>query len=134
VLVRVKRSPERPLIAWASGVTLTWGLLTILFFRYADSENSYRAVVMNVVRALPKQTQCISTHNLGEPQRAMFHYMAGIITYRDEVPGRQRECDVLLIQGFRKNIQPPPKGKWRLLWEGARPGDNRELFRLYQRQ
>lgn len=134
VLTRIKRSPERPLIAWSTGVTIAWGLLAVLFLRYFDSENSYRAVVVNVARALPPQTECISARNLGEPQRALFHYMGGIITYRDEVPARRRDCNVLLIQGFRSNIQPPPEGDWRLLWEGARPGDNRELFRLYQRQ
>jgi hypothetical protein len=115
-------------------VTLVWGLLTIFFWRYADSENSYRAVVAGVARALPRDTQCISSHNLGEPQRALFHYMAGIVTYRDDVPGRARDCDVMLIQGMRHHVEPPSQGKWRLLWEGARPGDNRELFRLYQRQ
>jgi 4-amino-4-deoxy-L-arabinose transferase-like glycosyltransferase len=134
VLIRIKRSPERPLIAWSTGVTLVWGLLAVLFLRYFDSENSYRAVVVNVARALPLETDCISARNLGEPQRALFHYMGGIITYREEVPGRRRDCAVLLIQGFRSNIQSPPEGNWRLLWEGARPGDNRELFRLYQRQ
>jgi hypothetical protein len=64
----------------------------------------------------------------------MFHYMGGIVTYRDEAPARRRDCNVLLIQGFRLSIQSPPPGVWRLLWEGTRPGDNRELFRLYQRQ
>jgi hypothetical protein len=134
VMVRLRRTPERPLIAWAAGVTLTWGLLTIFFLRYFDSENSYRPVVMDVARALPREYQCISSRNLGEPQRALFEYMAGIVTYRDEVAARRRDCDVLLIQGFRTRIQSPPEGKWLLLWEGARRGDNRELFRLYQRR
>jgi len=134
VMMQLRRTPERPLIAWAAGVTLTWGLLTTFFWRYADSENSYRPVVMEVARALPHEYQCISSRNLGEPQRGLFEYMAGIVTYRDEVPARRRDCDVLLIQGFRTAIQSPPEGKWLLLWEGARRGDNRELFRLYQRQ
>jgi hypothetical protein len=89
---------------------------------------------MEVARALPREHRCVSSHNLGEPQRALFEYMGGIITYRDEVPARRRDCDVVLIQGFRNRIQPAPPGKWLLLWQGARPGDNRELFRLYQRQ
>jgi 4-amino-4-deoxy-L-arabinose transferase-like glycosyltransferase len=134
VVIRLKRTPERGLLTWAAGVALAWGLLTTFFWAYADSENSYRYVVMNVARNLPPETQCISSRNLGEPQRAMFHYMGGIVTYRDEAPARRRDCNVLLIQGFRLSIQSPPPGVWRLLWEGTRPGDNRELFRLYQRQ
>jgi 4-amino-4-deoxy-L-arabinose transferase-like glycosyltransferase len=132
VLVRLKRSAERPLVAWAVGVTMVWGLLTIFFWEYADSRNSYRPLVMEVTRQLPRGYTCISSYNLGEPQRALFEYFAGIVTYRDEVPSRRRDCDVLLVQGMRTGIyQPGPP--WEQLWEGTRPGDKRELFRLYRR-
>ena len=75
VLVRLKRSAERPLVAWAVGVTMVWGLLTIFFWEYADSRNSYRPLVMEVTRQLPPGYTCISSHSLGEPQRALFEYL-----------------------------------------------------------
>jgi 4-amino-4-deoxy-L-arabinose transferase-like glycosyltransferase len=133
VLIRLTRTPERPLVAWAAGVTMVWGLLAAFFLAYVDSANSYRSVVQHVARSLPPDTQCISARNVGEPQRALFHYMAGIITYRDDVPTRKRDCNVLLVQGFRSHIYQPDQS-WILLWEGARPGDNKELFRLYRRR
>jgi hypothetical protein len=62
----------------------------------------------------------------------MFEYFAGIVTYRDEVSSRQRDCDILLVQGMRTGIYQPGS-PWEQLWEGTRPGDKRELFRLYRR-
>ena len=132
VLVRLKRSAERPLVAWAVGVTMVWGLLTIFFWEYADSRNSYRPLVMEVIRQLPPGYTCISSHSLGEPQRALFEYFAGIVTYREEVPSRKRDCDILLVQGMRAGIYQPG-APWQQFWEGTRPGDKRELFRLYRR-
>jgi len=74
----------------------------------------------------------MSARNLGDPQRAMLEYFAGIVTYRDEIPGRQRQCDLLLVQGSRTSIhQPGPN--WTKIWEGARLGDDKELFQLYRR-
>lgn len=132
VLLRLKRSAERPLVAWAVGATMVWGLLTIFFWEYADSRNSYRPLVMEVVQQLPPGYTCIASHSLGEPQRALFEYFAGIITYREEIPSRRRDCDILLVQGMRTSMFEPGSG-WQPFWEGTRPGDKRELFRLYRR-
>jgi hypothetical protein len=46
---------------------------------------------MEVTRQLPRGYSCISSHSLGEPQRALFEYFAGIVTYREEVPSRKRD-------------------------------------------
>ena len=64
VLRRLKRSPERPLVAWAVGATMVWGLLTIFFWEYADSRNSYRPLVLEVTRQLPPGYTCISSYGL----------------------------------------------------------------------
>jgi hypothetical protein len=62
----------------------------------------------------------------------MLHYYAGIITHREEIRERRRSCDLLLIQGHPR-IETPPRGNWRKIWEGGRPGDKDERYRLYQR-
>jgi 4-amino-4-deoxy-L-arabinose transferase-like glycosyltransferase len=132
VLTRLRRSPERPLIAHATGITLIWGLGLSLFMSYADTGKSYRPMVVSMAHALPSEYRCISARNLGDPQRAMLEYFAGIVTYRDEIPGRQRQCDLLLVQGSRTSIhQPGPS--WTKIWEGSRLGDDKELFQLYRR-
>jgi len=132
VLFTLRRSPERPAWIWASGVTVTWGLLGVLFVGWADVGKSYRSVVTDFQRALPAQYDCISSRDLAEPQRALFHYFAGVVTYREEVPERRRECPLMLVQGSTRDERPPGPS-WVKVWEGSRPGDRAERFRLYQR-
>ncbi len=131
--LRGPRGPARPILLWTSGVTLVWGLLLILFVHYADTGKSYRTMVYDIRAQLPAGYRCLASQNLGEPQRALLDYLAGIITERQEIPQRRRDCDLQLVQGFRYQIADPGPG-WKLLWEGARLGDNKELYRLYRRE
>jgi 4-amino-4-deoxy-L-arabinose transferase-like glycosyltransferase len=133
VLARLKRTSDRPLLAWAAGITAMWALLATLFVGWADASKSYRSMVASMQLALPKQYDCIASRDLTEPQRAMLHYFAGIITYREEAPGRQRDCELLLTQGVPQ-YEVIPRGAWRKLWEGSRPRDKDEQYRLYQRE
>ncbi len=128
-----KRSPQRPMIIWAAGITTIWALLAILFIGWIDAGKSYRTMVASLERALPKKYDCISSMYLGESQRAMLHYYAGIITYREESNERRRNCQLMLVQGQPRYEVPPP-GNWRKIWEGGRPRDKDELYRLYERR
>ncbi len=133
VVFKLKKGPERPVVAWAAGITVMWGLLAVLFVGWADTAKSYRSMMVDMQRALPKKYNCISSRDLGEAQRAALHYFAGIIASREEIPERQRQCDLLLVQGkpLDENVLP---GQWKKIWEGHRPGDKDERYRLYQRQ
>jgi hypothetical protein len=42
-------------------------------------------------------------------------------------------CDLYLIQDERGQEKIEPGPDWRLIWEGKRPSDRRESFRLFQR-
>jgi len=132
VLVKLRKSAERPVVAWAAGITVMWGLLTVLFVGWADNVKSYRSVFVQMKKVLPKEYRCVSSRDLSEPQRASLHYFAGIVTYREEIPERRRDCDFLLVQGkpLDENVIPP---QWKKIWEGQRPGDRDERYRLYQR-
>jgi 4-amino-4-deoxy-L-arabinose transferase-like glycosyltransferase len=132
ILVRLERNAERPLLTWAAGITAMWALLATLFVGWADTSKSYRAMIASMQLALPKQYDCIASRDLTEPQRAMLHYFAGIITYREEVPGRRRDCQLMLTQGVPQ-YEVIPRGPWTKIWEGARPRDKDEHYRLYQR-
>jgi hypothetical protein len=132
VVIGLRRSPERPVFVWAAGFTTIWALLAILFIGWIDTRNSYRSMMASIEKALPKKYDCLSSKDLGEGQRAMLHYFAGIITYREEVKERRRKCGYLLVQGNPRHEVPPP-GSWRKIWEGSRPGDKDERYRLYQR-
>jgi 4-amino-4-deoxy-L-arabinose transferase-like glycosyltransferase len=130
LLAKLERTVERPVIVWAAGMTLIWGLLNTLFLDYADTSKSYRSMVVELVQALPPGYDCISSRGLGESQRAMLHYLGGIVTYREERPERRRTCDLLLAQGERSEPPEIPPG-WHQVWEGTRPGENDEYFWLY---
>jgi 4-amino-4-deoxy-L-arabinose transferase-like glycosyltransferase len=132
VLVRMKRSPQRPAFVWAAGVTVTWALLATLFIGWIDTGKSYRGMIRNLQAALPATYRCMSSRDLAEPQRAMLHYFAGIVTFREESPARRRDCDLLLVQGT-PHAEHAPRGEWTKIWEGGRPGDKTERYRVYQR-
>jgi 4-amino-4-deoxy-L-arabinose transferase-like glycosyltransferase len=131
-LARARRGAERPLTVWATGVAVVWAMAAAMFMRYVDADKTYRPVMLDLARALPPGHHCVSSHNLGDTQRAMLHYYAGALTYREGIPGRSRHCDVLLVQGAPANMYVPGQ-EWTQIWEGARVGERRELFRLYRR-
>jgi hypothetical protein len=132
VLFGVKRGPRRPVIVWATGITVVWALLATLFIGWVDAGKSYRSMIVSMQQALPGKYDCMSSRLLGEPQRALLHYFAGIRTYREEAPDRQRRCELLLAQGTPQN-ETVPRGAWRKIWEGSRPGDRDERYWLYRR-
>ena len=144
LLLRLKRGQERPVtrpvIVWAAGIALVWGMLMTLFVGWLDTGKSYRSMVASMKQSLPAHYRCIASQNLGEPQRAMLHYYGKIMTRRIELPAAQSNqsnksqlCDLFLVQGAATApIAPPGKG-WKKIWEGARPGDDIEAFWLYRR-
>jgi hypothetical protein len=132
VLASFRKSAVRPVVVWGAGVTTMWALIAILFVGWADNAKSYRSMIVSLQRVLPKQYDCLASRGLGEPQRALLHYFAGIITHREEVPARRRSCELLLVQG-RPQEEIAPAGPWQRIWDGARPGDKDERYRLYRR-
>lgn len=133
VVVGLKRGSQRPVIVWAAGITTIWALMAILFIGWVDAGKSYRPMVAGLTKALPKKYDCIASKDLSESPRAMLHYFGGIITYREEVKERRRQCSLLLVQGHPR-YEVPPRGKWRKIWEGGRIRDKDEIYRLYQRR
>jgi 4-amino-4-deoxy-L-arabinose transferase-like glycosyltransferase len=130
LLFNVRRSPERPVIIWAAGVTTMWTLVALLLVNYIDTGKTYRSMVMQLSQSLPSRHRCIYSQSLGEPQRAMLHYFADIITVRLEKSGPRPDCDLLIVQD---NWKDPGEtgGPWEMIWEGRRPGDKAERYRLY---
>ena len=132
LLAKLKRSPEKPAVVWAAGIAVLWGLTAPLFVGWVDIGKSYRAVFTSLRDSLPPQPGCVSSRNLAKSQRAMVHYYADVTTWRDEAPARRRDCDLLLTQGTVVE-DLPQDAKWLKIWEGYRPGDKVERYRLYQR-
>lgn len=131
LVVRTERSPHRSVTHWAAGVTFAWGVSTALLMPWIDYGKSYR---MMSAELLPHvgNAGCVSSRRLGEPQRASLHYFAGLVTRRAEVA--DAGCDLILVQGSATDDSGNPGAGWSLTWQGNRPGDRSERYRLYQRQ
>lgn len=134
IVFRVKSLPRNPrtVVNWAAGLTMVWVIMMTLWLPWLDAGKSYRAMIASLQQSLPAQHACISSTNLGEPQRALLEYYAGILTRRTEVR-KTIACDLLLVQGSTREAESLPGPEWRKIWEGHRPGDKVERYRLYQR-
>ncbi|HEY5897183.1 MAG TPA: hypothetical protein VIV54_06445 [Burkholderiales bacterium] len=110
---------------WLAGVTLVWGLAMTLWLPWLDHAKSYRGVIADMQRARP-QGQCVAARALTEPQRALFHYFAGI-------KAGAGDCPLLLVH-TGTNEAPNVGQGWKRLWHGTRPGDTKEFFWLLRRE
>jgi len=84
-----------------------------------------RGVIADMQRHRPAGA-CVTARNLTEPQRAVFHYFAGITA------AGKSDCALLLVHTPSAEAPAPGEG-WKLAWRGTRPGDNKEFFWLFSR-
>lgn len=131
LVARAERSTLRGLTFWTAGLTLVWGLATTLWLGWIDYAKSYRPIAEDLRKTLPEKVRCVESRGLGETQRAVFHYHAGLVTRRAETHGRT-DCPYLLVQSSARDPEVTPAGGWRRIWEGGRVRD-RDRFRLYRR-
>ena len=130
-IARSERTPLRGIVHWCYGITLTWLLLMTLWLPWIDYGRSYRPVALSMKAAIAGRRDgprnCVATVELGMAERATFGYFGEF-----RFAGLKDNCVWLLTQGTRGDAPPVPAGA-RQVWEGNRPGDRNERFRLYQR-
>lgn len=132
VLKLLWSAPARGLTVWLVGVTLTWALLTTLWMPWLDFAKSYRPVF--AAMPIPQQTNCLSSINLGEGERAMLRYVTGRNPVRREV-APDAACSALLVQREVAHGEPDiDLAEWREVWRGSRPGVTNERFWLFERR
>jgi 4-amino-4-deoxy-L-arabinose transferase-like glycosyltransferase len=132
LILRTERSTLRSVTYWAAGMTLIWGLVSTLWLPWIDYGKSYRSVAESLRKALPARTRCVESRGLGEAQRAVLHYHAGLVTRRAEMHGRT-DCPYLLVQSSTRVRSAEPEAGWVRVWEGRRQPRDRERLRLYRR-
>lgn len=126
------RSPYRSLAHWTMGFTTFWLLATLLWLPWFDYGKSYRPVALAIAGRLPADHGCVAERGLGNTQRASFAYFTGI----EPLPAASsagKRCPWLLVQGDSRPDAASTATGWTKVWEGSRPGDRRERFRLYRR-
>lgn len=130
-LYALRRMRERSVASWAVVTTLAMGLSMTLLLGWLDERKGYHRAFTALKQAMPESYRYIASYGLGEPQRAMLHYYTGVKTHRLAV-SPMTNCDLLLRQEWGTDATYDPR-EWRVVWEGQRPGDVNEKFRLYQR-
>jgi len=131
IIVTSPRSPFRGMTHWVAGVALFWLLAVTLWLPWVDYGKTYRPLAASLDKALPANHGCVAGADLTDTLRASFDYFSGIITVNNETTAARR-CNLLLTQGSRADENAPGNG-WHKVWEGNRPGDRSEKFRLYRR-
>ena len=131
-LFSLPRSPYRCLTRWSAGLATIWLLAVSLWLPWIDYGKSYRQLAASLARQLPQQPGCIAARNLGDAQRASFAFFERL---RFSPLNRQGEthCRWQLVQGNSRAELLPAGSGWQRVWEGSRPGDRKERFRLYRR-
>lgn len=133
LLFSMPRSPYRCLTRWSAGLATVWLLAVSLWLPWIDYGKSYRQLAATLAEQLPDQPGCIAELQLGDAQRASFAYFERL-RFTPMTRTEQTHCRWLLVQGnSRSELSPPGKG-WQQVWEGNRPGDRKERFRLYHRR
>ena len=136
---RISRQPSvlwRAVVLSSGGVILCWLLLMTLWLPWINYGKSYAGVAQQIALKLPRSTNACVDTNVGPTQRTSFAYF-GQLQFAPFNGGR---CDFLLLQDANDPrddaalFQPfHGKAHWSLMWEGRRPSDRDERFRLYRR-
>ncbi|MBC7456205.1 MAG: glycosyltransferase, partial [Massilia sp.] len=134
---RISRQPAvlwRAVVLSSGGLILFWVLLMTLLLPQLNYSKSYRSVAQQIAANVAPGGGCIAT-NVAPAQRASFAYFGGL-----EFAGvATARCDLLLLQDSvslkdEREIARAFRGRqWTLAWEGRRPSDRDERFRLYRR-
>jgi 4-amino-4-deoxy-L-arabinose transferase-like glycosyltransferase len=132
LIVTAPRSPYRSLTHWTLGFTTVWLMATSMILPWFDYGQTYRPVAEAIVRAMPADHGCLAERGLSDAQRASLAYFVGIEPAAvDSTAGKQ--CGWLLVAGDTRPELAAPEGKWTRVWEGNRPTNPKEKFRLYRR-
>jgi 4-amino-4-deoxy-L-arabinose transferase-like glycosyltransferase len=119
-------------VHWTAGTALVYVLGMTLWLPVANENMSYRHDFTGLRDALGNNPGPICGRAVGEPQRAMLHYFAGVRVALKDIHGAA-DCRWIIIQGKTKRGQEPQPhdASWRQVWQGTH---HTELFSLYRRE
>ena len=129
---RLSRAPRqiwRPVVISAAGTTLMWVMAMTLWLPSINYGKTYRDVAQAASMALPPDYRCVQPIRMGDAQLASFAFFGHI-----RFGGPEDGCDVLLRHDAIDYGEPTSISHyaWRLIWEGRRPADRDERFRMYR--
>jgi 4-amino-4-deoxy-L-arabinose transferase-like glycosyltransferase len=130
IVVVHRRTPSRLLTSWCAGILLFGVAASQLWMPWIDAAKSYREPFTQMRAHLPYDQYCLSRHAVGESERGLLHYFLGAIPTRYQA-NAEAMCPFVLVQGFQHDASALHAfHNPRVLWRGARRGDQREQFWL----
>ncbi|MHA6821863.1 ArnT family glycosyltransferase [Ralstonia pseudosolanacearum] len=126
---RVPKAIWRAVVISAAGTTLLWVLMMTLWLPTINYAKTYREVAQSASLALPQTYTCVQPIRIGDAQLASFAYFGHI-----RFGSPEDNCDILLRHDPYEYGDPSsmPNYEWRVIWEGRRPADRDEHFRMYR--
>jgi len=118
------RAQTRPILVWASGMTLVWVLIMALFRPWAEAGWGYRPTIMEIERHLPRDA-CL-TLQVDPGMAAMLRYHLP----RQTSLTSGRDCAWRLIGHTQTAAAHTAATPWEVVWEGARPRYKKQRYRL----
>ena len=102
-----------------------------MWLPWINYSKSYAGIATEMTSHIPDKHSCIRT-NVSAAQRASFAYFGGV-RFEGFIP---EPCDYLLlgdrVPKYNRPISPKRYKNMELIWEGHRPSDRSERFRLYR--
>ncbi len=132
LLFNIKRRSERPIVIWAINLTFGWMLAVILLFHWIDERKTYAPMVRSITSNLDIERDCIITQ-VGPAQKGLIAYFGEIETTDIYLDNENQNCNYLVYQD-RWDDDHQIGSPWSLIWEGGRPGDRTERYRLFRRE
>lgn len=133
---RISRQPSvlwRAVVLSTGGVILCWVLLGTLWLPWINYNKSYRSISLEMSKHITGPNSCV-TSNINPALRASFAYF-GHIHFSGPLKA-EKECRYTLLRDRvpKRKRQAAPKTykNMSLVWEGHRPSDRQERFRLYR--
>lgn len=97
-----------------------------------EAARTYQPLFEDLRKHLPTHYQCIYAQNIGSSQEELLHYHAKI-RLQTQATAKPADCDLYLIEDQPGKRHVLPGDEWRVIWEGEQTRQNRESFRLLQR-
>ena len=116
----IKKSIEKTITLWSSGIIIIWLTFNILFINKLDVIKSYKPIASSISNVMHDKSNCLNTFNLGHNEIAMIKYYTKLTL-------NNKKCKYLLSL----NSYPNTNNETRLLWSGTRLLDKSNIFRLY---
>lgn len=115
-----RKSSERCILwVWASGTTLTWGMIMLLLSGWLDYSRSLYPLAQQVRAVLPAQQACVNLSQLSDTHRVLFDYYLAL---------PQHDCAYTLLEQSANQKQAQQMGK--PVWQGQLPASRSSRFEL----